>query len=112
MSKIEVKIQAYQVACLSFLAMLIKLLRRKQRGKRPFSEAFEYERRMKVLEESYHRLEHAIDKKREDVSLVEVLPLFSSMAFDATKEVKMESLKDDYFFLGDSLVLLQQHLSR
>ena len=109
MSKIEVKIQAYQVACLSLLAMLIKLLRRKQRGKRPFSEAFEYERRMKV---SYHRLEHAIDEKREDVSLVEVLPLFSSMAFDATKEVKMESLKDDYFFLGDSLVLLQQHLSR
>ena len=112
MSKIEPKIQAYQVACLSLLAMLIKLLRRKQRGKRLFSEAFEYERRMKMLEESYHRLEHAIDEKREDVSLVEVLPLFSSMAFDATKEVKMESLKDDYFFLGDSLVLLQQHLSR
>lgn len=91
---------------LPILAMLYKLLNRKQNGKKPFSEGFLFSEKVNSLQNCEESLKRQRQEKRVDQEKNRKDFFFlSSVAKMAKEEVKMESLKKDYQYLSDILLL-------
>lgn len=81
--------------------MAMKLMNRKQNGKKPFSKAFKFEERIAKMNQAYLVFETAITKKESDTKEVkEALLNVKNIILKASKEIKMESLKNDYIYLA------------
>lgn len=90
------------LAILPSLRMLDKLLTRKNNGKKPFSAEFDYEGRIKQVHDVEKLLVKAMEEgiKEEDVSELKKVAETSLLA---TKEIKMESLKNDFYWICDNI---------
>ena len=75
------------------LAMLSKLTKRKNQGKKPFSQEFDFEKKISSIDV-------LIDK--ETISKEEILEA-AIIAKDASSEIKMASLKEDYLYIASYL---------
>lgn len=94
-----IKIEDIQRLALPSVAMLIKLMRRKQRGKKRFSEEFEADIKLQFLEELYQTL---LSKKiKEDLS--QKIDAAARIAEECIDEIEMISLKRDYQWIKDTL---------
>jgi hypothetical protein len=85
------------------IAMTIKLMKRKQKGKKPFTEDFSYESKMDCLKKALTECENT------EVLNPKMRKYFrdcSDIALACVDQVKMESLKNDYRYLSEALSLL------
>ena len=81
--------------------MAMKLMNRKQSGKKPFSKTFKFEERMVKMNQAYQVFENAITKKEGNTKEVkDALLSVRDTITKASKEIKMESLKNDYIYLA------------
>lgn len=95
------KKELYFVSILPLLNMSYKLLTRKNNGKKPFSNEFQFEFKIKLIENSYHQIISFINDKKE-VDLF-ILKEISSSLLLATKEIKIESLINDFNYLSNQI---------
>lgn len=85
------------------LSMLQKLLMRKNQGKKPFSPSFEAEKRIRQIQETMEQIQ------QEGVlpaSMISNLQAAAETSLVATAEIKMESLRNDFIWIHDNLLLL------
>ena len=95
------KKELYFASILPLLNMSYKLLTRKNNGKKPFSNKFQFEFKIKLIEKSYHQILSFInDKKEVDLSILKEI---SSSLLLATKEIKIESLINDFNYLSNQI---------
>lgn len=90
------------------IAMIIKLMRRKQNGKKPFEEAFAYQDKMRILQETL-----LLCQKEESLSetLRQAWKDCAAISLSCVEQVKMESLKNDYRYLSHSLSCISSYHS-
>lgn len=91
------------LASLPCLSMLQKLLMRKNQGKKPFSPSFEAEKRIRQIQETMEQIQ------QEGVlpaSMISNLQEAAETSLVATAEIKMESLRNDFIWIHDNLLLL------
>ena len=92
------------LSCLPALAMLEKLMTRKERGKKPYSEGFCFEERLKALKEAQQRLLSALEEGNADERLViACLEPLAQTTEMACQEVRMASLKEDFVWIGKTI---------
>lgn len=88
------------VSLLPFFPLSLKLLERKNRGKKPFSIGFCYDEKKKTILDMEKYLMDALDK--EDFSKEELkkkLAGFSSILSEAKEEIKNQGLKNDFDYM-------------
>lgn len=91
------------IASLPCLGMLQKLMMRKNQGKKPFSPSFEAEKRIRQIQETMEQIQ------QEEVlpaSVILDLQAAAEASLAATAEIKMESLRNDFIWIHDNLLLL------
>ena len=88
------------VSLLPFFPLSLKLLERKNRGKKPFSSAFGYEGKRKEIEKTKELLEKTLDKKDScPDGICERLDGFVSILAEAKEEIRNEGLKKDFDYM-------------
>lgn len=88
------------VSLFPFFPLSLKLLERKNRGKKPFSIEFCYDEKKKIILDTEKYLMDALDK--EDFSKEELkkkLAGFSSILSEAKEETKNQGLKNDFDYM-------------
>ena len=88
------------VSLLPFFPLSLKLLERKNRGKKPFYDSFCYETKTKEIKEIQDSFLHVLEKK--DVSMegiCEKLNGFVSILSEAESEIRNESLRKDFEYM-------------
>ena len=99
------------LSTLPCLNMLLKLMDRKAKAKKPFSSEFNYQEKLTQLLKAEEILHLALDKNefRND-EVINNLNLISNIAIQASEEIKLISLKNDYLYLAsifkDSAIFL------
>lgn len=85
------------------LLMLEKLMERKQNGKKPFPAEFDYEGKYKLIDDAYLYL---LDQKKSKCPSVdsETLEKIADISKESTQYIKMDSLKNDYYYLANILI--------
>ncbi len=85
------------------IQMLKKLMNRKQNGKKPYSDEFCFDEKMKfILQFEEEILSQIRSKKRKDNT--QGLKRLSLIALQAKEETKLESLKKDYDYLSTAFL--------
>ena len=92
------------LASLPALDLLKRLMERKNRSKRPFS-SFSFEIAHKEIEEAYAVIEDSLSHGIRFEECVKVLKNVSDIAYHASQEIKMPSLKSDYLWTKDTFDL-------
>lgn len=97
--------KAVLLSALPDIAILKKLLNRKQNGKKKFPDSFSFEETMS----SITSFESSIEKQlsQDDINYQDDIILFrkiSDIALKAKDEVRMESLKGDFEYLHQSFL--------
>lgn len=96
------QIQAKQQV-LPALAMLIKLINRKQSGSRPFSDSFNYDTVIKFLDDKYQDLTNSSDAACD----IDFLSQAADIAKLARVEVTNAGLKNDYYWIEETFKLVK-----
>ncbi|MCR4699258.1 MAG: hypothetical protein K5762_07835 [Bacilli bacterium] len=96
------------------IQMLLKLMNRKQSGKKPFSESLHYDEKKDMILKDQTLLENELKKNRVDrEACIFALRNIKEIALTAEKEIKLASLKGDYCYLAsvfeDSAVFLSEN---
>lgn len=92
------------LSTLPALAMLSKLMTRKENGKRPYSEAFAFPRRIEEVHAARDRILQSLVRKdwnQEEVRTI--LEPIEETCLLAEKEVRMVSLKEDFQWILKTL---------
>ena len=92
---------AYLLSTLPAIEMLIKLVERKQNGKKKFSDEFNYDKSRERIEEAKKEICSYLDGL--DVDVKTALRDISSIARKGREEIKMESLRNDYLWIADTM---------
>ena len=92
------------LASLPALDLLKKLMERKNRSKRPFT-SFSFAEAHKEIEEAYAVIEDSLTQGIRFEECVKVLKNVSDIAYKASQEIKMPSLKSDYLWAKDTFDL-------
>jgi hypothetical protein len=88
---------ALAVSALPLLALTAKLIQRKQAGKKPFSEGFEYTRRLNLLHDDQLSLMKTLSKASWDsAGLIKPLKDTQETLQQASKEISSPSLLGDF----------------
>lgn len=99
---------AYVLSTLPAIEMLIKLVERKQNGKKPFSDAFQYENSRKAIDEGKKEIYAFLDGEKNEVK--SALENLSNISLKAREEIKMESLRNDYLWISKTISLARSFL--
>ena len=99
---------AYVLSTLPAIEMLIKLVERKQNGKKPFSDAFQYENSRKDIDEGKKEIYAFLDGEKNEVK--SALEKLSDISLKAREEIKMESLRNDYLWISKTISLARSFL--
>lgn len=99
------------LAVLPPIGMLLKLMNRKQSGKKPFSDTFDFEGKIDEMMKAKALIEEELVKKEIDKEACKkALRSLNEIALSAEKEIKLASLKGDYCYLAsvfeDSYIFL------
>jgi soluble cytochrome b562 len=88
-----------------------KLIYRKNSGKKPFSIEFNYENNMNIIISNYDEIEKELNNKKIDYSLIsKKIDEIASIILKASAEIKMESLRKDFLFLNEQLLLISNNI--
>lgn len=85
------------------IQMLKKLMNRKQKGKKPYSEEFCFDEKMKFILQFEEEILSQIRSKERKYN-AQGLRRLSLIALQAKEETKMESLKKDFDYLSTSFL--------
>lgn len=92
------------VSLLPFFPLSLKLMERKNRGKKPFSAEFCYEEKRKRILESEKRLKDSLEKDMISKNEIkEELLCFSSILSEAKEEIKNQGLRNDFDYMVSEL---------
>lgn len=99
------------LAVLPCIQMLLKLMNRKQSGKKPFSEELHYDEKKEMILQDQELFETELQKEIIDKEVcIKALHNLQEIALAVEKEIKLASLKGDYCYLAsvfeDSAVFL------
>lgn len=91
------------LSLLPVLAMLCKLMTRKQKGKRPYSEAFAFKDRIEEIKRGMAMLEAFAMTDDDGIVDSRLLAAIGETCQEAMAEVRMASLRRDFVWIGESI---------
>lgn len=91
------------LSLLPVLAMLCKLMTRKQKGKRPYSEAFAFKDRIVEIKRGMAMLEAFAMTDDDGIVDSRLLAAIGKTCQEAMAEVRMASLRRDFVWIGESI---------
>ena len=105
---------SYCLSLLPYYYLLSKLLKRKEQGKKPFSEKFYYEKKINLLEETIQSTEKELEQDNINFSFIAFsLKYIIEIAQEAEEEIKNKSFKQDFtnikLYLMTLYVFLEQN---
>lgn len=90
------------------LAMLIKLIKRKENGTRKFSDSFNYKKVIEFLENVYEDITTSTSSNMD----LEIISQLAVVAYIAMLEIKNQTLINDYTWIMNTFKLLEQSLQK
>ena len=105
---------SYCLSLLPYYYLLSKLLKRKEQGKKPFSEKFNYEKKINLLDETIQSTENELEQDNINFSFIAFsLKYIIEIAQEAEEEIKNKSFKQDFtnikLYLMTLYVFLEQN---
>lgn len=92
----------YYISLLPILNMASKLLKRKNMGKKPFSEDFEFDKVIKDIYSIKNQILEIDNNKKLNIENNKLVNISNKLK-EATKQIKSQSLANDFIYLSKQI---------
>lgn len=97
-------VYASLVSLLPFFPLSMKLLERKNRGKKPFSDGFDYKNKVLQIKDTEEKLKRELDSfSGISEEMKRSLTQFTEILNQAKEEIKNQGLKNDFIYMMDEI---------
>lgn len=87
------------VSILPFFPLSIKLMTRKNNGKKPFSKEFDFDKKIEQIREVENTVKTTLNTNERETTLSLKLKLFIQILTEAKNEIKNTGLKNDFVYM-------------
>lgn len=99
------------VSLLPLFPLSIKLMTRKNRGKKPYSLEFKYEEKVEQIKEINSLVRESLDNQKYKTTLIDSLKLFIQILAEAKNEIKNIGLQNDFVYMINETKIIVDLLS-